>query len=226
MVATPVTGVNLAFWNILPMGASTYGGDLQVYDIPNSIMEPFTSFLNPIAELQLATRQYAADPIFGCGGGGGINMGAAQNLAATWLNPINQEYAGVQYNQANQGITATKNKLNALLLNESATPEDREKVNEHLAEIDKLEKELKELQNATGVSTQEVYDKSFEIEQKLRKIATEVGNLSSKITQAAQQAAQQAQQAQQQAQAEQQTNNNATVAVENADPEAERRSQT
>ena len=199
MVATPVSGVNLAFWNILPMGVSNYGGDLQVYNLQEYLAGPPRFNLNLAAQCNIATQIYS-----GIGGGWNvtpdINMGEVQALAQAWTAPIAQQQAGQQFSQANSGVTAIKTKLDSLLLSEHATTEDREKANEYLAKIDKLEKELQELKNNPEITAQEVFDKSFEIEKELRAIATNVGELATKVNQAAQQATQQAQQVQEQAQ--------------------------
>ncbi|MBE7713594.1 MAG: hypothetical protein E7Z87_07610 [Cyanobacteria bacterium SIG26] len=191
MAVTPVSGINLLYWNMLPMGVSNYGGDLQVYNLQEYLAGPPRFNLNLAAQCNIATQIYR-----GIGGGWNvtpdINMGEVQALAQAWIAPIAQQQAGQQFSQASGGASSIKTKLNSMLLNKSATAEDRQKMNDYLSEVDKLEKELQELKNNSEITAQEVFDKSFEIEKQLRKIATDVGNLSSAISQVALQAAQQA----------------------------------
>ena len=227
MYVTPESGPNLMYWNFLPMGVTNYGGDLQIFNLPEYTAAPLQFNLNPIGLEYVRTSAFQ-----GIGGGWSpaqVDVNAVNALTQQFVAPVLQQNAAQHYTQAGQGVTALKTSLNSLLINPNATTEDREKANEYLAKIDKLEAELKALEGQE-LSAKEVYDKSSAIEKELRQIATSVGELNSKISKAATEAAQQAQQAKQQAATEQQganeNGNSATVKVQNADPEAERLSQT
>ena len=54
MAISPQGMVNLAYWNVLPMGISNYGGDIQVYNVGEYAKPFFTSF-NPLAMQNLST---------------------------------------------------------------------------------------------------------------------------------------------------------------------------
>ena len=222
MYVTPQSGPNLLYWNWLPMSVSNYGGDLQVCNVPEYIGKPLMFGLNPCAENYIRTSAFDTNYYGGCYGGGvgGVDTVAANAIAASWVAAPNQNNAMQSYSQTTNMGTALKTTLNSMLLNANATDEDRTAINEYLTKIDEHEAALKAIQNQE-LTTFEVGEKSREIETKLREIGTEVGKLNSKLQQAAAQAAQQ-----QSNQTDKPNNDNATVAQENPDPEAERKSQT
>ena len=49
MAISPVGMANMGYWGILPMGISNYGGDVQVYNVPNYASSNLFSVYNPIA---------------------------------------------------------------------------------------------------------------------------------------------------------------------------------
>lgn len=63
MAISPQGMANLAYWNVLPMGISNYGGDIQVYNVGQYAQPLFTAF-NPMAMANFSA------PFFG----GGVNI--------------------------------------------------------------------------------------------------------------------------------------------------------
>ena len=61
MAISPVGMANMGYWGILPMGISNYGGDVQVYNVPNYASSNLFSVYNPIAMQSLSV------PIMGIG---------------------------------------------------------------------------------------------------------------------------------------------------------------
>ena len=216
MYVTPASGPNLMYWGFLPMGVTNYGGDLQVFNLPDYSAMPLQLGFNPMGQAYMSMSAFS---IFGGFGGFGmglglppINMASVNALAQQFAAPVLQQNAAQHYTQAGQGATALKTTLNSFLLNQNATTEDREKANEYLAQIDKYEAELKALEGQE-LSAKEVYDRSSAIEKELRKIATNVGELNSKINKAATEAALLAQQTQQNNNSSSFNNNNSTPAT-------------
>lgn len=225
MNVTPESGPNLAFWGLLPMSVSNYGGDLQVCTLPEYLGGPLQFGFNPVGDAYISSAAGGGINLGGGMGSAQVDMNAVYQLGQMFSAGANQNFTAQQYSQSAQGATALKTTLNSLLLNQSATTEDRDKANEYLKQIDKFEAELNAMKGQ-NLTTQEVYDKSAAIEKELRKIATKAGELNSKVMTAANEAAQAAQQQQQQDVAQADGKQSASVATENADPEAERKSQT
>lgn len=48
MAISPIGMANMAYWNVLPMGISNYGGDVQVYNV-GQYAQPFFTAYNPLA---------------------------------------------------------------------------------------------------------------------------------------------------------------------------------
>lgn len=178
---TPASLPNLMYWGLLPMSVSNYGGDIQVCTLPDYLGGPIQFGLNPMGSAYLNTCAFS-----GIGGGWGCNtspqidFGAVNYLAQAFSAGQNQNFTAQQYAQSGQAAAALKNTLNSLLLNSNATSEDRDNINKYLEQIDKYEAELKGLQGQ-NLSVQEVYDKTAAIEKELRKIATQTGEINSKV---------------------------------------------
>ena len=91
---------NLPYWNHLPMGISNYGGDYQIYTVPEYMgTDSIGMALNGQALAQIPPFTYT--PM----GGATIDAGAVEDLARTWATPVIANAATQKANMVLQMIT-------------------------------------------------------------------------------------------------------------------------
>lgn len=162
---------NAPYWGFLPMGMTNFGGDTQIFTIPNYASPNIGLMLNPMGQAALTPSV-----------GGGFNLPSfnpqsAVEYAKALVTPILNNMASSSINTSLQNISMTKTRLNAMLQQENITSAQRQKINELLEKLDEQEKKLKELTTSTNLDPQTAYNKAIEIEKEIRKIINEVSEL-------------------------------------------------
>jgi len=175
VMITNVGMANIPYWSILPMGMSNYGGDVQIYDIPEYVNSRIGMMLNPMAQAGL--NQYLSAGGVPSIQPAQINQGTVDNLARSWLGGAEDNLSATNLNASRQNIEAAKTRLNAKLQTEGISDEDKKKVTDLLERLDEQEKKLKELQENKEISSEERYKKSKEIEKAVRDIVAETSQL-------------------------------------------------
>lgn len=175
MTVTNVGIANMPYWGVLPMGMTNYGGDTQIFEVPDYVNSRINMTLNPMAAGQL--NQYLASAPNFAVQPANIDQNAANDLAGQWLAPVMGGLAENNVGSISSTIESTKAKLNSKLQTEGISDTDREKVNKLLERLDEQERKLKELQEAEGLSNDEIYEKTKEIEKELRKIVGDTAQL-------------------------------------------------
>lgn len=165
---------NLGYWGVLPMGISNYGGDVQVYNIPDYTNTNLYLGFNDMALNSLNSPflgmpcQIPSAP---------IPANLAENLADALWQPVAQNLAESNLGSVGSTIQATKAKLNSKLQTEGISDEDKEKIKALLERLDEQEKKLKDIKENENLTNEEKYQKSKEIEKAMRDIAAETAQL-------------------------------------------------
>lgn len=172
MAISPQGMANFEYWNRLPMGISNYGGDTQVYTVQDYSTPLFTVY-NQQAMASLATPmtgeciipQVQVDPDL------------VDKLADAMWQPVIKDLAESNMGSIAGTIQSTKTRLNSLLQTQGISDEDKRKVQALLERLDEQERKFRELQNSEGLTNDEVYDRSKEIERAMREITAETSQL-------------------------------------------------
>lgn len=172
MSVTNQSYANLPFWNILPMGVTNYGGDMQVFTIPDYIGGNIGMHLNPAAQAQLGNTGYP-----GLNLTPQINPEAVQNMANSFLYPALNKLTSMTINNCLNNIAMTTQRLNAMLQNKEITDEQKDEVNALLDRLKEQEKALKELAESTELDPKTANDKANEIENAVRQIVKDASQI-------------------------------------------------
>ncbi len=172
MAISPVGMANMCYYCCLPMGISSYGGDIQVYNV-GEYTQPFFTTFNPMAQAEF----------LGGGGGGGItvpqlnlNIDVDALADAMWA-PVIENLALSNVNSNNQTIATLKTRLNSLTESEGVSDGDKTTITQLLKELEEQEKAMKDLEDES-LTNDDIYAKSKEISKKI----TEISKKASKIT--------------------------------------------
>jgi len=169
---------NIPFYSILPMGISNYGGDTQVYAVPDYTTRTIGLNLNTPAQLQLAQNSS-----IGMGGMNlGINMPTVDELADAMYNAGMNAVAQSEVASANNSLSSTKAKLNSLNSNGDLDSQDKKSVEKQLKKLKKLEKELEELKKSEDLTPEEAFKKAKKINDELKEILTITNEISSRVS--------------------------------------------
>ncbi len=166
---------NLPYWNYLPMGVTNYGGDTQVFTIPEYASGQIGLYLNPAAQAQM--NQSITFP--GMNNGPVINPTAVDNMTKEILYPTLNKLTSGTINTCLRNISMTKQRLNAMLQSENTKEEDKAKINELLDKLKVQEEKLKELAESTDLDPKTAYDKANEIENNIREIVNQASKIQS-----------------------------------------------
>ncbi len=176
---TPASYGNIPFYGVLPMGISNYGGDTQIYSVPDYSSNSIGLNLNTPAQLQLAQDS------IGMGGMNiGINMPSVSELADAMYNAGMNSVAQSEVASSVQGVSSMKTRLNSLNSNSDLSSDDKKNVKKQLKKLEKLEKELEELKNSENLSPKEAYEKAKKINAELKKILTSTNEIASRVSKA------------------------------------------
>lgn len=168
---------NAPYWGFLPMGMTNFGGDTQIFTIPEYANSNIGLLLNPMG--QAAIRGTSSLP-WGIQTPS-VTPDSIRNYAQNLLTPVLNNMTSSSINTSLQNVSMTKTRLNAMLQQEGITEEQKQKINELLERLDEQEKKLKELTTSTDLDPQTAYNKAFEIEKEVRKIVNDVVTLSNEI---------------------------------------------
>lgn len=173
MVFSPVGMANMCYYYCLPMGISSYGGDIQVYNVSEYTQPFFTSF-NPMAQAE-----------FWGGGGGSIvpqlnlNIDVDALADAMWA-PVIENLALSNVNSNNSTIATLETRLNSMLEAEGVSKEDKSEISNLLKELETQKQAMKDLEDES-LTNDDIFDKSKEIEKNITKITKKITKLSQNI---------------------------------------------
>lgn len=170
---TNISYANMPFWGFLPMGITNFGGDTQVFTIPEYASGQIGLLLNPMA--QAAINGTSSIP-WGVQIPS-VNPDSVSNYAKNLVNPVLNNLASNSINTSLQNIAMTKTRLNALLQQDGITNEQKDKINELLDRLQEQENKLKELTKSTDLDPETAYKKAREIEDEIRKIVNDASEL-------------------------------------------------
>ncbi len=173
MAFTHVSYANMPFWGCLPMGMSNYGGDVQVFNMPEYSYRPVSLMFNAPATAQLNGAGYSNYTIPTAT----VDQTTVDNLAdqmyKSGMTPVvNNEISSIK-----NTISSTKAKLNSKLATEGISDENRAKVEELLRKLDEQEKKLNQVLKNESLELGERYKQLKEIEVALRTIAADTAQL-------------------------------------------------
>ncbi|MCM1339219.1 MAG: transglycosylase SLT domain-containing protein [Muribaculaceae bacterium] len=176
MAITGAGMANLGYFGILPMGISNYGGDTQVYNIPQYASSNVNLCFNPMAQMSLGNA---------FGGGMGIqplNLQIDVNgLTNALLAPVMEDLATQSVNTNTQGASTLETRLKALLEAEGVTDEDKTEINALIEELKEQQTAMKNLEES-GLSNSDIYKTSDKITQKLTEISKKASKISQRIS--------------------------------------------
>lgn len=172
MAVTNTSYANIPFWNILPMGVTNYGGDTQIFTVPDYVGGPIGMYLNPLAQAQVNTGFYP-----------GLNLqqpqisqDAINNMANAMLYPVLNRMTSATIDACLNNIAITTKKLNAMLQNED-TKKYADEINALLDRLKEQEEKLKELTESTDLDPKTANKKANEIEKELRNIVSDANKI-------------------------------------------------
>ena len=167
---------NLPYMNCLPTMVTNFGGDTQVCTIPYESYQPFYMWLNPIAQTMYNGGMYT-NPYVSVDWAGIYQSGI--DLANRSTASVMNSRASQVINSCKATINMTKQRLNAMLLEDGITDEQKEKINRLLERLDEQEEKLNELTTATDLTPGDAYKKANEIEKELRTIINDISKVKS-----------------------------------------------
>lgn len=171
MSVTNLSYANLPFWNILPMGVTNYGGDTQIFTMPDYAGSNIGMYLNPAAQAQMNTGFYP-----GLSLQAPINQDAVNNMANAMLYPVLNQITSATINNCLSNIAMTTQKLNAMLQNED-TKKYADEINALLDRLKEQEAKLKELTESTDLDPKTANKKANEIETEVRNIVKDAAQI-------------------------------------------------
>jgi len=173
MAFTNVSYANMPFWGILPMGMSNYGGDVQVFNMPEYTYRPVSLLFNAPATAQLNGAGYSDFSLPTAT----IDQNAVDALADQMYKSGMTPVINNQISSIKNSISGTKAKLNSKLATEGISDENRAKVEELLRKLDEQEKKLNQVLQNNSLELGEKYRQLNEIEVAIREIAGDTAQL-------------------------------------------------
>ena len=175
MAIDSVSVANIPYWNTLPMGITNFGGDTQIFTVPDYASSQIACTLNP--------QGLAA--INGYGPSGLINnWGFTPSTENPFLTGMQQTTEQLAANMARQSITTSlqtiamaKNRLNAMLMQPGYTENQKKKIEKLLDKLTEQEEKLNELATETDLTPAETYKKAAAIEKSIRAIINDISKI-------------------------------------------------
>ena len=162
---------NIPFMNALPCITTNFGGDIQVATIPDYASAPIGVELNGLAQQALTPPLASLGPNIQVPSQDSIN-----NYVNALYAPIANNIASGNINCNLQNINITRNKLNAMLLDEKYK-DNKEEFEALLERLKKAEEELVELTTKTELSATEALKESNRIGDEIRNIINDANNI-------------------------------------------------
>lgn len=170
-----IPNIPYVYGNLLPGGWANFSGETHVYTVDPDMLD-FTA--------ALGLNQNALTRL-GNIGGGSYNIPGIQTQLPdlnTYVqgitNPIINQQASSNISSCLNAIKATRDKLNAMLLQEGITDAQKDEINKLLKELEEQENKLTELTGSQDKYTpQEALEKSREIQNAIREIATKAAKV-------------------------------------------------
>ncbi len=162
---------NIPFMNLLPCITTNFGGDIQVATIPDYASAPIGVQLNGLAQQALTPPLASLDPNIQVPSQDSIN-----NYVNALLAPIANNIASSNINSNLTNIKMTRDKLNAMLLDDK-NKDHKDEINSLLDRLKKAEEELVELTTKTELSAAEALKESNRIGDEIRNIINDANNI-------------------------------------------------
>ena len=162
---------NIPFMNALPCITTNFGGDIQVATIPDYASAPIGVELNGLAQQALTPPLASLGPNIQVPSQDSIN-----NYVNALYAPIANNIASGNINCNLQNINITRNKLNAMLLDEKYK-DNKEEIEALLERLKKAEEELVELTTKPELSATEALKESNRIGDEIRNIINDANNI-------------------------------------------------
>lgn len=162
---------NIPFMNALHCITTNFGGDIQVATIPDYASAPIGVQLNGLAQQALTPPLASLGPNIQVPSQDSIN-----NYVNALYAPIANNIASGNINCNLQNINITRNKLNAMLLDEKYK-DNKEEIEALLERLKKAEEELVELTTKTELSATEALKESNRIGDEIRNIINDANNI-------------------------------------------------
>lgn len=175
---TNVSYANMPFWGVLPMGMTNFGGDTQVFTMPEYAGGQIGYMLNPQA--QAAMNGVGFNPWAGMPSQQDM-QGMIDNYTRNLVTPALNNLASNCINTSLQNISMTKTRLNAMLQREGITNEQKQQINDLIDRLNAQEDKLKELTKSSNLDPETAYQKAREIEEEIRKIVNDASELAKAI---------------------------------------------
>ena len=168
---------NAPYYGYLPMGVSNFGGDIQIFHVPEYGSNQIGVEFNPYA---LASLQgaYGYNPTdnWDYNGGAGTNGLAAAGAAAV-NNSVNRETSSI-INSTLNTVASFITKLEAALNKEGVTEEQKTKINEQLTKLKEQQTKLNELKEKTNeLTVAEANKQAKDIKAEVDKIIKDINAL-------------------------------------------------
>lgn len=163
------------YGNILPGGWANFSGETHVFTVdPNMLQFNGGLGLNQLALGMLnnfGTTNYSIPGLQS-------PLPNIDTYVQGITNPIINQQASSNINSCMAAIKATRDKLNAMLLQEGITDAQKEEINKLLKELEEQENQLSELTKSQDKYTpQEALNKSREIQNAIRETATKAAKI-------------------------------------------------
>ncbi len=175
MAIDHISVANVPYWPYLPMGMTNFGGDIQVFTIPEYASGQIGCTLNAqgLQAIQGDTTQMYNN--WGCPY---PNVSFSNNPFMVNMERNAEQLANNLCNQSINNcfntINMTKQRLNALLLKDGITDNQKEKIEKLLDKLAEQEEKLIELASDTELSAAERNKKVALIEKSIRSIINEI----------------------------------------------------
>ena len=161
---------NIPFMNVLPCITTNFGGDLQVATIPDYASAPIGIQLNGLAQ------QALTPPLAGLPNVQVPSQDQVNNYVNALFAPIANNIASSNINSNLANIKMTRDKLNAMLLDDK-NKDHKDEINSLLDRLKKAEEELVELTTKTELSAAEALKESNRIGDEIRNIINDANNI-------------------------------------------------
>ena len=174
MTIDSVSLANIPCWNTLPMGITNFGGDTQVFTIPEYASSQIGCTLN---DRGLAAIQGGAPTLYN-------NWGFTPSQQNPFLIGMEQTMEQFSKNMGTQtintclsAISAAKNRLNAMLLQGNYSKKQQKQIEKLLERLAEQEEKLAKLAEQQDLTPSELVKKANAIEKDVRAILTEISKI-------------------------------------------------
>lgn len=174
MTIDHISLANIPYWNTLPMGITNFGGDTQVFTIPDYASAQIGCTLNGQG---LAAIQGGAPTLYN---NWGFNPTQENPFLAGMERTMEQfsKNMGTQtINTCLAAISAAKNRLNAMLLQGNYSDKQQKQIEKLLERLAEQEEKLAKLAEQEDLTPSELVKQANAIEKDVRAILTDIAKI-------------------------------------------------